>query len=72
MVVTPGARAFTNPEADPIVATEVLLLLQSPNGEESLNKVVEPEHNTVDPLIAAGNATTVTTFEVVQPVLVIV
>jgi len=45
-----------------------LLLLHDPNGDASVNVVVEDTHTFVVPLIAAGNGLTVNTDVVVQPV----
>jgi hypothetical protein len=67
--------AFT-PVATPpvvIVAVEVLPLAHVPPVVVLLNEIVEPAHTDVVPVIAAGNAFTVTTFVaavVPQPVLI--
>ena len=57
------------PVPEPIVATDVLLLLHIPNGDESLRLVLNPTHTSAVPAIAAGSGTTVTTAVATQPVL---
>ncbi len=49
----------TEPVNEPIVAAAVLLLAHVPPGE-LVNVFVAPTHDTLDPLIAVGEALTVT------------
>ena len=57
------------PDAVPIVATPVLLLLQVPPEAASVKVVPEPIHTPLDaPDIADGDGITVTTAVAVQPV----
>jgi hypothetical protein len=66
MVVVPGTITLTSPDADPIVAAAVLLLLHTPPVERSLNKVVSPTHISEAPIIKKGAGFTVTTTVAVQ------
>ena len=70
MVTTPAALPVTMPPV-PIDAIDILLLVHTPDGVTSDNVVVWPTHILVAPLIAdtTGNALTVTTVVVLQPVL---
>lgn len=51
---TPGATPVTSPELDPIVAIEVLLLVQIPPSTESLSTVVAATQTTPEPVITDG------------------
>jgi len=68
MVVVPALTPVTMPEPEPAVATAVLLLVHTPNGEASASAVVEDTQTLVMPVIAAGNGLTVNTEVVIQPV----
>ena len=59
----------TIPVDEPMVATEVLLLLHMPPGVASESVVVVPAHKLVAPVIAAGTGFTVNVTPEVQPVL---
>ncbi len=63
----PLATPVTTPVAEPIVATDAVLLVHVPP-TESVNVVVEPAHTLAVPDIEDGEAFTVITFVVVQPV----
>jgi hypothetical protein len=52
---------------DPMVATEVVVLLHVPPDVASLMVVHWPTHTMGEPLMAAGKGLTVTTMVVVQP-----
>ena len=52
--------AFVIPDEDPIVATDVLLLLQVPPVVLLLKVEFPPVHNEVVPVIAEGKGLTVT------------
>jgi hypothetical protein len=56
------------PDVEPIVATELLLLLQVPPGEISFNVVVTPWQKAVIPVIGAGSGFTVNATVDAQPV----
>jgi hypothetical protein len=62
----PGDTPVTKPDPATTVAMVVVPLLQVPP-VVSVNKVVDPWHTLKVPVIAAGNALTVTTFVLVQP-----
>lgn len=49
------------PEEEPMVATDILLLLHVPNGVPSVSTAVAPKHTPTGPPIAAGSGLTVTT-----------
>jgi len=68
IIAEPVATGVTIPVAVPIVATEVLLLLQVLLPDTSLNVVVDPVHTVVVPVIAAGDAFTVTLAIALHPV----
>jgi hypothetical protein len=61
IVEVPSVKPETIPEEDPIVATDVLLLIHVPLGVTSVSATVEPKHTPVGPPIAAGSGFTVTT-----------
>jgi len=67
IIVVPAVPPVTIPVVDPIVATIVLLLLQVPVAVASVNVVVSPEHTDNVPEMLAGDALTVTTDVVTQP-----
>ena len=68
VVATVTEPPITTPVADPTVAIAVLLLLQVPPVEPSLNVVVKPEHTCKVPVIATGNGLTFTVTVSIQPV----
>lgn len=70
MVVTPAPTPVTTPVDEPMVATEVLLLLQVPPGVTSARVMVEPAQTAEGPVIVAGNGLTVSTAVLIQPVAV--
>ena len=55
------------PVSEPIVATEVVPLVQIPPLTPSLNVVVLPEHTVAAPIIAVGVALTFTVVVMLQP-----
>lgn len=59
MVDVPAATPVTIPVPDPIVATDVLLLVHTPPLDALLKVVVVPGHAVSTPVIAAGNGSTV-------------
>ena len=63
----PPSSAVTAPVAEPIIATEPLLLLHVPAPDEFVSVVVLPEQSVSVPEIAAGNAITVTVRVAMQP-----
>ena len=67
MITVPDEIPVTIPEAEPIVAIEVILLPQAPPGTASLQVVVEPTHTFKVPVIGAGPGETVTVMLAVQP-----
>jgi hypothetical protein len=67
MVARPAVMPDTTPLILPTVATDVLLLNHVPPLVAELNVVVAPEHIASVPVIAAGEATTVTTAVTKQP-----
>jgi hypothetical protein len=69
IVAVPAATPVTTPPV-PMLATDVLLLLHTPDGVGSVRVVVPPTHTLDAPLIPAttGSAFTVTVVVVVQPV----
>lgn len=60
MTDVPAMMPATMPVADPMVATEPVLLVHVPPEVALLSVVVEPLHKVAVPLIAAGDAFTVT------------
>jgi hypothetical protein len=68
IVGVPATIPVTSPVPIPIVACDVLLLVQVPPDVGSDNAVVEPAHTLVIPAMAPGKGLTVTTDEVTQPV----
>lgn len=58
------------PEPDPIAATPAALLLHDPPPVGSVKVVVAPTQTVEEPMIAEGNAFTVTTAVLVQPLAV--
>lgn len=69
MVGQPTAIPVTTPDAEPTVANEGLLLVQTPPVVASVRVPVVPTHMLVGPAIGAGDAFTVTTWVEKQPVL---
>jgi len=68
MAVPPGvAPPVTVPELEPMVATVVLPLAQTPLPVASLSVVVVPGHTFIVPVIAAGDGLTVIVVVVVHP-----
>ena len=67
MVAVPAKTPVTTPVAPSTVATPALLLVQLPPGVAFAKAVVAPTHNEAVPVIAAGDAMTVTTPGVEQP-----
>jgi hypothetical protein len=67
-VDVPEAMPVTIPVAIPTWAAGRLLLLHVPPVVALVSKVVVPAHTLGDPLIAAGDAFTVTTWVLIQPV----
>ena len=57
----------SNPVAEPMVATDVLLLLHVPPVVASINVVVAPAQIVVAPVIAPGSGFTVIVVVVGQP-----
>ncbi len=64
----PGATAVTTP-VELMVATDEALLLHEPPVVVVLNVAVEPAHNDVTPVMAAGRLITVTVTIARQPLL---
>jgi hypothetical protein len=69
MVDVPFATPVTTPLPDPIVAIDVLLLLQAPPGAALLNDVVEPVHTVIVPVIGKLDTVTILVAAVPQPVV---
>jgi hypothetical protein len=67
MTEVPVAIPKTTPLAEPIVATDVLLLLQVPPVTASLRVVVAPAHKEVVPVMAVGTGLTVIVVVTAQP-----
>jgi hypothetical protein len=67
IVEVPASTPVTTPEAEPTVATLVVLLAHVPP-PASVSVAVKPSHATDVPLIADGNGFTVTRVLVKQPV----
>lgn len=66
-MVVPTDEPVTTPEPEPTVATAVLLLVQTPGVEASLNVVDRPEQTEVLPRMPAGKGLTVTVLTAVHP-----
>ena len=66
---TPLVTPVTVPDADPTVATVILLLVHVPPVGEELNVVEVPSQIANVPVIGPGEAFTVTTLVVKQPPL---
>ena len=67
ILTVPAVMPDTTPEEEPTVATVVLLLVQLPPAEPSVNVVVWPIQTLAVPPIAAGNGFTVTGTKVLHP-----
>ena len=67
-MAVPAPTLLTIPLADPIVITEVLLLLHVPPDMPSLKLIVIPGHILTTPLTAAGDGLTVAIAVAIQPV----
>ena len=65
----PGVPPVTVPDAEPILAIRLLLLVQVPPLTVLVRVVVRPVHTCVTPEIADGSGLTVTTAVAWQPVL---
>lgn len=70
-VVLPDTMAVSKPEV-PMVATEVVPLVQVPPVNVLVSVVVAPWHKAVEPPIAEGEGNTVTVVVAAQPVAGIV
>ncbi len=68
MLTTPAATPVTTPVPEPTVAIDVLPLLHVPPPVASERVVVLPTQTVGVPVIADGNAETVTTSVAKQPV----
>jgi hypothetical protein len=68
IIVVPIVMPHAVPEEEPIVATDVLLLVHMPPGTASVNAVQLPAHTPVAPVMGDGEAKTVTVVVTVQPV----
>ena len=66
--VDPVSTPVTFPPPTVTVAILVVLLVQVPNGDASLSKVLKPWHTLRLPRIGPGNGLTVTTAVAIQPV----
>ena len=62
----PPETPVTTPDAEPIVATEGLLLVHVPPVDVLLKVVVDPAHTTATPEIVDGKEFIVTTVVAVQ------
>ena len=60
IIEVPTPRALTIPEDVPIAAVAVVALVHVPPADASLNVAVKPLHIMVGPVMATGNAPTVT------------
>ena len=67
ITVMPGETPVTIPVTEPIVATDVTLLLHVPPGVAQLKFVVEPTQVAPGPVIAAGSGLTVIVVVAIQP-----
>jgi hypothetical protein len=68
MVAVPNALPLTTPVAMPTLAIDPSLLVQLPGVAVLANVVVCPTHTVAVPVIAGGEAITVTVWETEQPV----
>ena len=68
MVVVPSAKPDTRPVEDPIVATDMLLLLQVPLGVKLLSVTVEPRQTPEGPEMVKGSGLMVTMVVVIHEV----
>ena len=70
MVAVPAAIPVNVPEAEPMTATEVLLLVHDPPGELLLSVADAATHteNAVFAVMALGNGSTVAVAVMIQPV----
>jgi hypothetical protein len=66
MIVVPAIMPVRMPAEDPIVATNVLLLLQVPPVIPSVRLMVAPEHTVEGPIIAVGAGVTAIVVVVTQ------
>jgi hypothetical protein len=64
----PIESAFTNPDVEPIVATDVVVLDHVPPPVALLSVEVLPIHKLTPPVMDAGDAFTVIDFIIWQPV----
>ena len=64
----PRATPVTSPLVGLMVATAGVLLLHVPAGLTSLREIVEPTQADEGPVMAAGEAVTVSVADTVQPV----
>jgi len=69
MVVMPAPTEVTTPLKEPIIATEVLLLVHVPPDTEDVSVALVPRHNVVLPLMLPPVELTVTTARVEHPQL---
>lgn len=67
IVLVPALPPNAIPDAEPIVATKVLPLVQVPPVVALVSVVVAPTHTVKVPVGAGGLALTVTTVEAMQP-----
>lgn len=65
--MVPGDVAEIMPDDEPIVATEVLLLVHVPPLVALVSVVVDPVHNTEGPVMPAGLVMTLIVIWLVQP-----
>src|ERR1700752_3196741 len=70
MTVVPATNPVTIPVAEPTLPAVGLLLLHVPPVVASVRVVLPPTHTLAVPLITPGNAFTVTTVVILQPVLI--
>ena len=69
MIAVPVDEPETIPDNDPIPATSMLLLLQTPPDESSTNVAEYPVQTAAGPVIAAGPERTDTGNKVLQPLV---
>jgi hypothetical protein len=69
IVAVPGVPPVTVPDAEPMFAVVVLLLVHAPPAVASASVVVSPVHICGTPLIADGNGLTVTMVAAAQPLV---
>jgi hypothetical protein len=67
MLVVPVVMPDNAPVADPMVATEIALLIQVPPADGSVSVIVAPAHNADGPAIVPGNGLTVMVAVLKQP-----